>query len=265
MSWRTFWALVLILAGVLFLLINLGILPGDIWNYIFPLLLVVIGVGLLLGWRGSSRHQLEEVPASASLEGATHAAVTLKHGAGQLSISAGTEPTQLFAGMFGGGVDKTLTQKDGTAFLELKTPSNLWDNVGFPGKRGLSWNVQFNPNIPIALKYEGGAAETKMDLSGLQLTQLEIDTGASSTDVVLPSPHGTMRVVIHAGAASVKVHLPEGVQAAIRSQVGLGSFEIDRSRFPDRGMKTFQSDGFTTAADRIEMTVEGGVGSVQIR
>lgn len=264
MSWRTFWALVLICIGILFLLINLGILPGEIWNYIFPALLVLAGIGLLLGWRGSGKEP-EQVSASAPLEGATHATVTLKHGAGQLRIGSGTDPTLLFAGTFGGGVDKTLSQKEGTVFLQLKTPSDVWSNVGFPGARGLNWNLQLNPGIPIALKYEGGASETKMDLSGLQLAQLEVDTGASSTDIVLPPPHGTMRVIIHSGAASVKVHLPPDTQAAIRGTMGLGSLEVDKSRFPDRGTGVFQSDNFMTAPDRIEMNIEGGVGSVQIR
>ncbi len=36
MSWRVFWALVLIALGVIPLLINLGILPGSAWNFIFP-------------------------------------------------------------------------------------------------------------------------------------------------------------------------------------------------------------------------------------
>jgi hypothetical protein len=264
MMWRTFWAFVLILVGIIFLLINFGVLPGNAWNYIFPTILVLLGIGLLVGWRGSHA-TAQVVSESAPLDGATRADVTLKHGAGRLSVRAGEDTAQLFAGTFGGGIEKKLERHDGTAVLELKTPSNAWGNVGFPFGRGFEWNLGLNPTIPIALKYEGGAAETKMDLSGIQLTQLEINTGASATDVVLPPPQGKMRVVVHSGAASVKLRLPPNVSASIRGTMGLGALDIDQTRFPNRGMGIHQSDNYATAIDRIEMTVEGGVGSVQIQ
>lgn len=264
MTWRTFGALVLITLGVIFLLINFGVLPGDAWNYIFPILLVLLGVALLVGWRGGTR-QLEMVNDSAPLNGATRATVTLKHGAGRLNVRAGTDPNLLFAGTFAGGVKKTASYQNGTANLELKTPEEIWGNLSFPGTRGLEWDLALNPTVPLALKYEGGAAETRMDLSGLKMTGLEISTGASSTDVVLPVPSGTVRVVVSSGAASVKLRLPADVPASIHGTMGLGSLDVDAMRFPRRGSGAFESDNYATAADRIEVTVEGGVGSVQVR
>jgi hypothetical protein len=254
----------LITLGVIFLLINFNILPGEAWNYIFPLALVLLGIGLLIGWRRGPR-QLEMVKDSAALNGATRAAITLKHGAGQLGVKAGTDPNVLFAGTFGGGVDKQLTREGDTAVLELKTPPEIWGNLGFPGIRGLEWDLALNPAVPLGLKYEGGAADTHMDLSGLKLNSLEINTGASSTDIVLPPPTGTMRVVIKSGAASVKVRMPPNVAASIHGTMGLGALDVDMSRFPNRGSGAYRSDGYDSATDRIDMTVEGGVGSVNVR
>jgi hypothetical protein len=264
MSWRTFWAIVLILLGVLFLSNNFGWLPGNAWNYVFPAILVVLGIVLLMGWRGGAR-EWQLVPDSAPLGSATHAAVTLKHGAGLLNVHAGSDPALLFSGTFSGGVEKKLARTNGTAYLELKTPSDIWTNMPILRKNGLVWNLGLNPNVPLALKYEGGAAETKMDLSNIQLTELEINTGASSTDVVLPPPSGTERVVVHSGAAAVKLRLPPNVPASIRGTMGLGSMEVDKTRFPDRGFGVYQSDNYANATDKIEMTIEGGVGSVEIR
>ncbi len=264
MSWRVFWAIVLIIMGVLFLLGNFGILPGNAWNYFFPVLLVLIGALLLIGWRGGTR-TVEIVNDSAPLDGATRAAINLKHGAGRLQVSAGKDTALLFSGGFGGGVTKKISRTNGTAFVELKSPDAMWENMQFLNPRGLEWNVLLNPNVPTALKYEGGAAETKMDLSNIQLTELEINTGASSTDVVLPPPKGTMRVVVHSGAASVKLRVPPNIPATIRGTMGLGAIDADLTRFPDRGFGVRQSDNYAEAPDKIEMTVEGGVGSVEIR
>lgn len=264
MTWRVFWGGVLILVGVVFLLINLGILPGTAWNYVFPAALVLLGIALLVGWRGGAQ-ALQVVTDSAPLEGAAQADVSLKHGAGRLNVHAGSDDSLLFSGTFGGGVEKKITRRNNIAFLELKTPSELWANMNFLNPRGLEWDLALNPGVPTSLKYEGGAAETRMDLSGIKLTDLEINTGASSTEVVLPPPNGTMRVTVHSGAASVKFRLPPAVPAEIRGTMGLGSLDIDLSRFPDRGSGMYQSDNFAGATDRIEMRVEGGVGSVQIR
>lgn len=264
MSWRILWAIVLIALGVLFLLSNLGILPGNVWNYFFPALLVFIGALLLIGWRGGER-AVEIVNDSAPLSGATHAAVNLKHGAGRLLVSAGNDPTLLFSGAFGGGVAKKISVNNGTAFLELKSPDSTWENLHFMNPRGLEWNVLLNPNVPTTFKYEGGAADTKMDFSGIHLTNLEINTGASSTDVILPNPNGTLRVVVHSGAASVKLRVPPNVPATIRGTMGLGAIDADLTRFPDRGFGVRQSDNYAEAQDKIEMTIEGGVGSVEIR
>lgn len=265
MTWRVFWAIVLIIAGILFLLINLGILPGNAWNYVFPAILVLLGLGLLLGLRGDGGKAAEVVNESAPLSGATSAAVTLKHGAGRLTIHAGSDPTLLFAGTFGGGVDKKLSNQNGAAFLELKTPTEVWSGMNFFGKHGLDWDVALNSSVPLALKYEGGASETKMDLTGIRLSTLDISTGASSTDIVLPVPIGTQRVILHSGAASIKLRLPQNAIASIRGTMGLGSLNVDLARFPNRGEGLYQSDNFATATDRIDLTVEGGVGSVDIR
>ncbi len=44
---RYFWPIVLIVAGVLFLLENLGLLPGSAWGWIWAIALVLLGLSLL--------------------------------------------------------------------------------------------------------------------------------------------------------------------------------------------------------------------------
>lgn len=262
-TWRSLWAIGLILAGVLILLINLNILPGAVWNYFFPALLVVVGAALLLGVRRRDQ-VIESVKATAPLDGAERANITLKHGAGHMLVHASSNPSLLFEGMFDGGIDKEVSVSNGTAFVELKSPDDLWTGLGFMAGRGIEWDLALNPTLPTALKYEGGAADTKMDLSGIRLTNLEINTGASSTEIVLPIPSGTERVSIKAGAASVKVRVPPNALTSIHGVMGMGSLKIDQQRFPGRGASLYESENYAGAADRIEIAVEGGVGSVEI-
>lgn len=41
--------LVLIVLGVLFLLKNLGVLAGNFWDVLWPLVIVVVGISMLFG------------------------------------------------------------------------------------------------------------------------------------------------------------------------------------------------------------------------
>lgn len=260
--WRIFWAVALVVIGMILLLVNFDIMPVSIWNYLIPAFVVMLGIFLLVGWRGGARAPVHE---SVPLEGAARGLISLKHGAVPLKITSGTDQNTLFNGTFHGGVEKKVSHVQDMLMVELRTPSNVWEEYGWHLARRLESELAIAPSIPLALQYEGGAAETRMDLSGVQLTNLDIHTGASSIDVVLPNPSGTVRVTVDAGAASVKFRLPPQAAASIRGKMDPGSTQVDQSRFPNHGGGTYQSDDYESARDRIQVTIKGGLGSVEIR
>ena len=128
---------------------------------------------------------------------------------------------------------------------------------------GLNWEVQLNNDVPLRLKVEAGASQTDLDLTDLKVTELKLSTGASSTTVTLPAHAGLTNAKIEAGAAAVKLHVPGGVAARIRAKGGLASIDIDETRFPRTGDE-YRSPDFDTAANRVEMRIETGVGSVRV-
>jgi hypothetical protein len=46
--------------------------------------------------------------------------------------------------------------------------------------------------------------------------------------------------------------------------VAIGSFDIDTLRFPPAGPGRYTSPDYDTAANKIDLSVEGGVGKVRI-
>lgn len=47
-----FFGLIIVLIGVVFLLQNLGVITGDAWNYIWPVIIILIGLSMLFKpWR----------------------------------------------------------------------------------------------------------------------------------------------------------------------------------------------------------------------
>ena len=262
MNTRLFWPLLLILFGILLLLDNLDLLPGSAWGYVWPLLLIFFGASLLLGRRG----QAEVVEDATPLEGARSGRIEFKHGAGELNVRGGAPAELLYTGGFAGGVDKRLDRQcdNVTATLSARSADWFqWPGTMF-GANGLNWEVRLNENVPLALSVESGASATRLELENSRVTDLKIQTGASSTVVVLPARAGHVRASVNAGAASVDITVPAGVAARVRGMMGVGSLDVDQRRFPRRH-GTYESPDFETAENKVELVVEGGVGSVRVR
>jgi hypothetical protein len=260
---RYFWPTILILAGVVFLLSNLGLLPGSAWGWVWALVLILVGVSML--W--PARRGAGSTEVSVPLGGAAVAQVTLKHGAGQLSVASGSASDLLLSGVFAGGVDKEVRPIGDHLDVTLRMPAQDWGPWMWPGAWGrgsLDWNLNLNPTVPLSLVLETGASESRLDLSQLRVSDLSIKTGASSTSLIVPAQAGSTRVHIESGAASVKIRVPEGVAARIRGRVGVGTLNVDTGRFVPRGSE-YESENFESAANRVEIEVEGGVGSVDVR
>lgn len=262
MSNRVFWPLLLILFGILLLLDNLGVLPGSAWGYMWPLVLIFFGASLLLGRRGRAEVVEDVTP----LEGARSARIEFKHGAGELNVRGGAPAELLYSGGFGGGVDKQLDRPGDRVNVTLSARTPDWFRWPGPmfGADGLNWDVRLNESVPLALSIESGASATRLELDHLRVTDLTIKTGASSTVVVLPAHAGHTRASVSSGAASVDITVPAGVAARVRGMMGVGSLDVDQARFPRRN-GAYESPEFETAENRVELQVEGGVGSVRVR
>lgn len=260
---RLFWPLILITFGALFLLDNFNLLPGSAWSWLWPIVLMALGLSLLLR-RGAGPEPVED---SASLDGAASARLTFKHGAGTLVVRSGAGPDELFHGEFGGGIDKRFDRQGDHVEVTLQAREQDWAQWMLPwnwaGGRGLAWNVRLSPAPRLALVCETGASDTQLDLSDLRVSELIIKTGASSTRVTLPAQAGATTVRISSGAASVNLAVPPGVAARIRGSVGVGSLDVDQRRFP-RSAAGYESPDFETAVNRAEIHVDSGVGSVTI-
>jgi hypothetical protein len=255
-----FWGLILVLAGALFLLSNLGFLRVNVWNLIWPLFLIALGIAFLWGtvFRSSSSGEHINIP----LEGAGRARLKVRHGAGRLSIQSGTQAGDLVEGYFGGGLDYRTRRTGDELDVEMSVPAQFFPFVWGPGYN-LDWNFQLSREVAIILNVEGGANEAMIDLSDLRVDELTLKSGASSTQITMPANAGMTHTRIETGAASVNVHVPQGVAARIRAQGGLASIQIDTARFPQQG-NLYQSADYDTAANRVDFDIQLGVGSVQI-
>jgi hypothetical protein len=257
--WSFTWPVLWTVVGVLLLLSTTGRLgtePFELIELGWPWLLVALGVWFLIGavFPGGAKPQEQLV---VPLRAAGSASVRVKFGAGSLT----TRPAALGAlvdGEFRGGV---VHREHGAGLVELEQDTT-W---GLPWlNQETAWTLGLTREVPLELNVETGASRARLDLRDLKLRRLELKTGASESTVILPQAAGATDVHAEAGAASLTFIVPTGVAARIKSRMALGSNQIDEALFPRMG-DGFQSPDYASAANRVDLDIQGGVGSVGIR
>lgn len=261
---NTFWGTILLLAGVLFLANNLGYLDLD-FRLLWPFFIIALGFYILIGRTGEpSRADTQHI--SLPVGDAKEASIKLEHGAGRLRLEGASGKNELLAGDFN-AMRHTTRIEGGRLTLKMSTAVEDAVYAAFPWNwhRGRhEWNFSLNPDLPISMKVESGASDNYLDFSEIKLVDLDLESGASSTSIILPKKAGHTKAEISGGAASFDIIIPKGVAARIRVESGLGSLNIDEDRFPRSG-KGYQSENYDSAANTLDLRVEVGVSSVTIR
>jgi hypothetical protein len=256
--WSFTWPVLWIAIGAVLLLSttgNLGRAPIDLVADGWPWVLVALGAWFLIGAVlpfGAGPNEQLTIP----LAGISEAAIRIRFGAGELEVGpAGSG--NLVDGRFIGGV---MRRDHGPGRIDLEQDTTF----GLPWLDGRShWTVGLATEVPLDLRLDTGAARAQLDLSSLCVRNLELHTGASETRIRLPRAAGVTSVRAEAGAAALIVEVPADVAARIRSRMALGSSQVDEARFP-RTASGYESPGFATAVNRVDLDLQGGVGSIRV-
>jgi len=259
---RLFWGGALLILGLLLLLENLGLLPFSAWAIFWPLLLIFLGIGLLLRFRpeaaAGARREI-----TLPLEGARTASVRLDHGAGYLRLGAlETNEDLLLHGILGSAVRLEQQRQGEDLSVQMRVEADALFLPWVSSAGGHHWELSLNPHVPLNLDLRLGANQSHLDLSALQVRHLHLETGASETTLILPA-QGQGSAHLKSGVASLKIQVPPTLAVRIRVQSGLAGVNVDTQRFPHNG-EVYESPDYPTAANRFEIHVETGLGSVEI-
>jgi len=249
--------LVLIAIGVVFFLQQANVVSSGLT--VWPVILIAVGVGIVLsalplGGRGAATTH-----PSIPLGGAAAGRVVVKHGAGRLWVRSTRDPEALVDGSFSGGVEPRERRVGDT--MEVTLERRSWRPR--TGWGPMDWEVGITRRVPVSLELDAGANRAELDLSDLTVPDLRVNTGASETSITLPA-HGRTRAVVVCGAASVRIRVPERTPARIAVRAGVMSVRVDETRFP-KGVDGYRSSDFDDAGDGIDLSIEGGAASVEVR
>jgi cell wall-active antibiotic response 4TMS protein YvqF len=254
-----FWGSVLILVGVLLFLQTQGII-GNIFQYFWPLALILVGGWIILGvyWKPDiSSMESFSIPLGAAQSVKYHFA----HGAGQLEITGSAPAGQALVGTSGTATNRTSQLNGDRLDVRIEARPTF---VPFLGPGQSLWRFQLAQNVPVLLTIESGASSLDINLADVLATRVALKTGASSSNVTMPA-HGASVLDVEAGAASVNIRVPESSAARIRAKNSVIALNVDTNRFPRLDSGIYQSSDFDTATNRTEINIEAGLGSVSVK
>jgi len=204
------------------------------------------------------------------LDGAGRANVRLQFGAGDLNVGALESDdrniaTASFSGPANYAPEPTYRVRDNVGELAYLVRDVKFGLPFFRGDEHARMSVRLARNTPLALGIEAGAADSSIDLSALQVTHLDLQTGVADTRVRLPETAGLTSVVVQGGITDLTVEVPQGVAADIRVSSGMASRQIDERRFLPLGGGHYRSADYDTATNRVDMDINLGLATLRIQ
>jgi len=293
-SGKILWGLILLLAGVLLLLDNLGVVAFSWYDIViwWPLLLIYWGisafthtpgarvVGFLIfllvaaglitasvryGWMQTvdtvgQTQELREVWQPVT----TAATFTLQSGAGEFIVDGSATDSLVSANTitpFGQyDLSTTYTGTEASSVLSL-SQSRPWQGM-------MMTRVQhrvlahLNPNPIWTIVVESGAASINLDLTKLKVKDVTVKSGASSVEAALSDMVDHAIVTVKTGASSVDLTVPTTVGCKITTESGLSSLEFPG--FVKQADGTYQTADYATAKKTIDISLAAGVSSLSV-
>ena len=292
------WPLILITIGVVFLLVNFGLIPGvtavQLLN-LWPLLLILAGVDLAIGRRwplaaigidvgvialglallatqpsfasgpvfGFGDKGDGERDVTVARESARSLSLELNGGAGRFRVSGGS--TALVES-HSANADLRLRRVEYDRARDGQQADVRIDQSGTRHVSGAPIDVETRiaSDIVTDLEVNGGAGEFVIDLSNVMVTNAELNVGAASLTLTLPKPTTAVAIEVNAGASNITIEVPEGVEARVTTTGALLSLRSTNTRVTASGLSA-ETSGYSSATARITVKVTAGASSITIR
>ena len=320
-----FWPILLIGVGVIWLLANLEVIEGVNWRILWrfwPLILIAIGLDIIFARRtpllgavlglGTVALVILILAIAPSLGLVTSteiftdrftepvgaaelAQLEMELSVGPLTIDALSDSSQLIdAEITHIGKIRFNAQGDSTKTITLEQESEMGINLFEWPDEELTWDIGLSPDIPLFLELRGGVGDAQLDLSGLQLTGVDVDLDVGGLDLKLPAMDQSLAVKVRGGVGEVRITIPSGANVSLDLDGDVGDFVIEipddaavrldatvdvgKIRVPSTMNKVsgdeddfigesgvWETSGFESASRRITIEFNGGVGDLTLR
>ncbi len=133
--------------------------------------------------------------------------------------------------------------------------------------RGVGYGeIELNPRHPWRFQIQGGTWNTVLDIGGLDVRGIKLDSGAAKVECFLPRPRGVVPIEVSGGVVGLTLHRPRGVPVAADISAGAVRLKLD-----DYSVKATMMDsqwesehGASAAPYRYQLRISGGAVQVNL-
>jgi hypothetical protein len=260
-----FWPVILIGAGVMWLLYGLDVISTsnlEVLGLVWPVFVIGIGVDLLVGHRSAlagaivgvvtvgivialmlvgpsagwvSTGDLKTETFSTPVGEATEAQVeiglsghtTLLHA---LPAAVGTERPLLYASVTHRGTIEFSAEGTTQKVVTLKSGNGWkwWEWIG--SNSATPWDIGLDRGVPLSLIVRASSGSSTLDLTGLQVRKLEVHASSGDSQVILPGadPSSAYRPDIQLNSSSGRMDLqaPDGAILGMKVDMSSGDTRV---------------------------------------
>jgi len=254
-----FWPVLLIGAGAIWLLVNLGILSTtNLWILLrlWPVLIILAGLDVLFARRlsflgallallllggvifilinGESLN-LEEKPEpiietiSVPVDGAATAHFDLDLSTQKTTIYALEDSPNLVEAEIGhyDRLDFRVTGKEERWITLQQEGIVSLPSIFSVENEELIWDIGLSPSIPFDLKVDASTGETQINLSDILLTNLRFDGSTGESQILLPESPAEYDVYIEGNTGAIDIVLPTEGDISVRVEGSTGRITFD--------------------------------------
>jgi hypothetical protein len=125
-------------------------------------------------------------------------------------------------------------------------------------------DIDLDPRVPWVLRLNGGAHVETVDMRDGRLAELDLLAGATSFQLQLGQPQGTVPVRFTGGATEFHLHLPAGVAAQLGTQAAIPTVRIDGSERTVGSASETIAVGDASVPDRYAVDIASGVSTLTV-
>ncbi|HKW08640.1 MAG TPA: DUF5668 domain-containing protein [Candidatus Dormibacteraeota bacterium] len=285
-----FWPAVLILAGLIALLVNTGVISTDRLYLLFdlwPVILVVIGLEIIVRrtWQGAqadlagalivilaiagSVAYVALAPSGgehtvdlsvSSFSGIDKGSMSIDAGVANIDISGGDLGDELFtAHVTYTGPQPTMVSSNGDVTIS-QGPRN---SPALQSQR-LTMTVRLNEILDWRVTINSAATTDHLDFSAIKLSAVDLNTAAGHDDLTLGSPTGIVPVTFNGAAMTVNVHRASGIPVSIAVNGAGITLNADGVHRTAIGELNYETSDFAGAKDAYKIEVDGAACTVTL-
>jgi predicted membrane protein len=266
-DWGVWWSIlqlwpVFLIAAGLELLIGRRSRVGSLFVALLVMLILVGGLLLTtasIGTGGLDSRQIRQ-----PRDDATQAEIAIDPVLGVLRLDALPESGDLVRGEILLNRDEEIveefTNQGGRANYRLKSEGELWTPFSF-GDSHRVWDLGLSPGARLTLRPTIAVGQSELDLTGLDLSELNANMALGWTKVTLPA-EGRFQANVSGAMGGITLIIPEGM--AVRLNAGTAMVLRQVPADFQQQDNVFTSPGYASADNRVDLEVGLAMGVLDV-